>query len=415
MNTQVLIIGGGPGGLLTAAFLAKAGIDHLLIEKLKLPHTKACGDNLTGNMLRVMEDLFPGLVHELENKGHLYRIQSLQAFASEHAHVRLNFKESLDETGIATIYTATRGAVSQGLYQRALELGCKIKDGIGVSDVQVLPNKAKVILADGSSVHAEMVVFANGSNNSLHQNHFPRRNRVSDRNIALGMRGYFEGVSWERKNECQIFVDKRLMPGGLYLTPFKDGLTNVNITLRKDLLQKRKLNLKDEVNRILNANKSLQNRFSSAKQIGHWQGSQLQLATAKRSLASDRMILVGDAAGLIDILSANGLPQTAISAQIASKYIIEALKEQDFSAAFFRSYESELLKRIRSHVQLGRMLNRPFGFQPITNIIHSTFEYVAKKQNRIPEIEDMLYAPDARKLLIQPKFYHKIFFGPKTG
>ena len=42
-----IVVGAGPGGSATAAYLAMQGLDVLLLEKTEFPREKVCGDGLT--------------------------------------------------------------------------------------------------------------------------------------------------------------------------------------------------------------------------------------------------------------------------------------------------------------------------------------------------------------------------------
>ena len=46
-HADVIVVGAGPGGSATAAWLAGAGLDVLLLEKATFPRDKICGDGLT--------------------------------------------------------------------------------------------------------------------------------------------------------------------------------------------------------------------------------------------------------------------------------------------------------------------------------------------------------------------------------
>src|SRR5690606_8452165 len=60
-QTQVCIIGGGPGGCAAALKLAQHGIEAVLIEKAKFPRDKVCGDALSGKVMRTLERVDPDL------------------------------------------------------------------------------------------------------------------------------------------------------------------------------------------------------------------------------------------------------------------------------------------------------------------------------------------------------------------
>ena len=51
-TADVIVVGAGPGGSTTAAYLAMAGLDVLLLEKTTFPREKVCGDGLTPRAVR---------------------------------------------------------------------------------------------------------------------------------------------------------------------------------------------------------------------------------------------------------------------------------------------------------------------------------------------------------------------------
>ena len=50
IERDVIIIGAGPAGSICASYLAKAGVDVLLLDKDYFPRDKACGDMITENV-----------------------------------------------------------------------------------------------------------------------------------------------------------------------------------------------------------------------------------------------------------------------------------------------------------------------------------------------------------------------------
>lgn len=47
IETDVLVVGGGPGGAAAAYHLARHGIDVTVVDKASFPREKVCGDGLT--------------------------------------------------------------------------------------------------------------------------------------------------------------------------------------------------------------------------------------------------------------------------------------------------------------------------------------------------------------------------------
>ena len=55
IETDVLIVGAGPGGSAAAYHLARHGIDVTLVEKATFPREKVCGDGLTPRAVKAMQ------------------------------------------------------------------------------------------------------------------------------------------------------------------------------------------------------------------------------------------------------------------------------------------------------------------------------------------------------------------------
>jgi flavin-dependent dehydrogenase len=54
---DVIVIGAGPAGSTAAAFLARRGLDVLLLDKQRFPRDKACGDLIAPSVITILSEL----------------------------------------------------------------------------------------------------------------------------------------------------------------------------------------------------------------------------------------------------------------------------------------------------------------------------------------------------------------------
>ena len=65
LNTDVLILGAGPGGAATALFLAKENIPCIVVDKAVFPRDKICGDALSGKVVEILNRYDRSFVEKL--------------------------------------------------------------------------------------------------------------------------------------------------------------------------------------------------------------------------------------------------------------------------------------------------------------------------------------------------------------
>ena len=57
MIYDLVIVGGGPAGVVTALYAARKGLTTLLLDKSRFPRDKICGDAVSGKAIAVLRDL----------------------------------------------------------------------------------------------------------------------------------------------------------------------------------------------------------------------------------------------------------------------------------------------------------------------------------------------------------------------
>ena len=98
-QTDILIIGAGPGGAATALFLAKHGISSTLVDKTTFPRDKICGDALSGKVIEVLNKLDPTLINQLHTQSQEFLGSFGVTFiAPSGQSLRVPFKNEITET-----------------------------------------------------------------------------------------------------------------------------------------------------------------------------------------------------------------------------------------------------------------------------------------------------------------------------
>ena len=66
-DADVIVVGGGPAGASTAFFLARAGVNVLVLDRARFPRDKACAEYLSPQASRLLDEM--GALAEVEGRG----------------------------------------------------------------------------------------------------------------------------------------------------------------------------------------------------------------------------------------------------------------------------------------------------------------------------------------------------------
>src|SRR5579884_4041374 len=143
---DVGIIGGGPAGASLAAYLAKAGVSCVVLERELFPRPHV-GESLVPSSTRVFNEL--GFLDKMEEAGFPHKfgaVWTANAQAREYSHdwgelnpeshAEVRFEER-QQPGVQKDYTyhVDRGKFDLLLLQHANELGAAVYEGVKVSSV----------------------------------------------------------------------------------------------------------------------------------------------------------------------------------------------------------------------------------------------------------------------------------------
>jgi geranylgeranyl reductase family protein len=295
---DVLVVGAGPAGATASLHLARAGARVLLVDKVRFPRDKPCGGGLTGRALRHLPCDVEPVVE---------RVVDRMVF-------RAGYRTSVDRRSREPLIAMTqRRRLDLHLAERAAAAGADFRDGTGVSELE-LDDSGVAARVGASKVWAAYLVGADGANGLV------------ARAAGLGggiVRGVaLEGnVPWDAfdptEYETAAWVELGVVPGG-YGWVFPKG-DHANLGVGGWMEEGPRL--RGHLERLAIAHGVDPALLTDVR------GHRLPMRKPGAPAAHDRVLLVGDAAGLVDPLSGDGMYEAFVSSKLAADAILAGRPE----------------------------------------------------------------------------------------
>ncbi|HYI44016.1 MAG TPA: geranylgeranyl reductase family protein [Actinomycetota bacterium] len=346
---DVAIVGGGPSGSAAAHYLASKGHSVFVCEKKSFPREKTCGDGLTPRAVKQLREM--GLGAELET---WERVRGLRVHAAGRV-LELPFPEldDWDDFGLVK----PRKDLDQIVLNHAEAAGAKVlyetqaKEPI-FEDGVLTGFKAKRG-NDVEEIRAKFTICAEGAATKFARS--LGRDRNLDYPMGFAIRQYFtspmQQSGWFEAYLEVKATDKNSLPGYGWVFPVGDGTVNVGVGLLSTFGGWRDVNLHDlqdnfvsqlppewEINRETVYSKPRAGRLFMGGSVWPPHGPGL--------------VLVGDAAGMINPMNGEGIAYGYETGRIAARHIDEALREG--SSNSLQGYTNELKETYGPYYRLGR-------------------------------------------------------------
>jgi geranylgeranyl reductase family protein len=342
---DVIVVGAGPGGAVTALCLARAGARVALVDKRSFPRDKACGDVIGPRGVRVLTDL--GIVLSGAR-----RVGDMIVVGPNGRRARLPALPGIDYPDHAL--AITRHRLDAALVDAAIRAGAvQIHDRVSGLDGDG-SSPGGVCLAGGARLSADVIVGADGAISNIAD----AAGLVNGRRVLWGfaLRSYVDTsvdlphiLLWEPQ-PWQLF------PGYGWIFPTSDGGANVGLGLAVGAHRAGATRATAQFGDFLRhlTQHGLIPHGSAGERMGGW----LKMGAVGTYPARGNVLLVGDAAGLINPLQGEGITQAMASGRAAAEAIVAA---GPVTAA--RLYHSALYDMTRHHrlnapVQAG-MIEHP--------------------------------------------------------
>ena len=326
---DAIVVGAGPGGSSTAYDLAAAGADVLLLDRARFPRDKPCGGGVLVSALRLLPYSLDPVTEQTITS---FRVRYKRRWEFEH-----HYHEPL------AIMTQ-RSRLDAYMAERAVEAGAEFRDASAVRGIE----GTTIRLGNGDAHEGQAVIAADGANGVVRRSlGLPRlRGAVAlEGNAARSAQP--AGARWSDA----VGLELGSMPGG-YGWVFPKG-DHCNVGLGG--FPSAAATLRDELSRYASGES-----FDGGL-LTELRGHHLPLRDPDSALVSDRVAFVGDAAGLIDPLSGEGIGNAIRSGQLAAESALELLSGE---ASDMSAYRDRVEEEIEPELRVARQLQALFHQSP---------------------------------------------------
>ncbi len=335
-DADVLIVGAGPGGSSLAALLAARGLDVLLLDRATFPRDKTCGDGLTPRAIPVLDRL--GVLPELQAAGY-QRILGAELHPAGGDPWRLTFADhpvGLPPYGLVV----PRYELDNLLLENALAKGARFLPGFHAT-APVRDERSGSVAGvsgelDGKAAvrRARVTVLAVGANIGLLKG-FGLLQKMPPGINAI--RGYYSGVT-NLGPYFEFYFEPELSPGYAWVFPLADGRANIGLGVldrgREDGARNLRKLLNDFVARSL--------RLQGAAPTGPTKGFPLRIDFPNLQPGGNGFALIGEALGLVNPVTGEGIDLALESAELAAPVIALALERGAVTRHSLAPYERAL-------------------------------------------------------------------------
>jgi len=408
VKSEICIVGAGPAGLYAALSLAKNNIPSLIIDKEFFPRDKVCGEALPSAVLRLLHKLDPEILKSREFAEAAHTINRVRLYSPNSNSVTIPFKSDANiNLGLESAISMRRLDLDNVLMNFAKSNPLiTVMEGVRIDDIRFDSNTVLIRSNEHDiSIESEMLLIANGYNSRFLKplGIWDLENEVD----ACGITAYYsnvEGIADGDVAECYILDE--LKSGGMYVLPVGKGLVNVNIAIRNDVRKKYNINLRTVLENSLRTHPVLKKRFADAIEVQKPKGHGFHLGVMKREVIGDRFMLIGDAGGFNDAVSANGIAHAMISASYAVESLIEAHAAKDYSAHRLKNYPINVYRSF-ADVRWQGILSKPILLNP--SLLHAIMNRLFAYDGLEDVFVMVMYKKNPWKLLFDADFYRKIF------
>jgi flavin-dependent dehydrogenase len=365
IDAEVLVVGGGPAGSSVATFLARAGVDVLVVDRARFPRPKPCAEYLSPQASRLLEAM--GALENVEKSG-AAQLSGISVRAPSGDVIKGDFVASHGFRGFRDRGLSVRREVLDAiLVDCARAAGARVSEGVRVTDV-VRDATHRVVgvrtLTDGTAgeIRARLVIAADGLRSVIahrlelaHALRWPRR---------LALVTHYTGVA-EIGEHGEMHVER---DGYVGIADVGHGVTTVALVVPAVRAREFSEDRAAFLDRWLLARPHLAPRFARAERVSPVVATGPFASHARRAW-SPGAALVGDAADFFDPFTGEGIYAAMRGGEMLAQSVCESLAAMSprASDAPLAAYDAARRREFGGKWFVERVIGAVVGSAPLIN------------------------------------------------
>lgn len=403
---DLIIVGAGPSGSSAALYGARLGLKTLLLDKASFPRDKICGDALSGKSVTALREL--DLLEKVEQLDGA-SINRVVFSSPTHTEADISLNGTSLENSDMKGFVVRRKIFDEFLFREARSVATRTIENFTVQDLlrdgdQVVGVRGKEHGASNPlDFRGKIILGADGFNSLIARktglyNHDPEH-------WVVALRCYYKNVGGLTDQIELHYVDE-VLPGYFWIFPLEEGYANVGIGMLHKYIKEQNVDLKQALRYSIESD-AFRERFADATPMEEPAGWNLPVGSLHRKNYGNGFLLLGDAAGLIDPFTGEGIGNAMYSGKFAAQTAREAIEANDFSKTFLRRYDENLWAEIGDELQVSTKLQKLGRIRPLLN-------FVINKAANSTEVSNLIAGMMAndvpRQKLANPLFYLRLLF-----
>lgn len=307
-NCDAAVVGAGPAGATAAYILAKKGYKVIVIDKEKFPRQKLCGGALTVKTIRLLERVF----NEAEDS---LLAKNIIDFKAGRFEIRYRSEILISKESAYPFYFVDRSVYDNFLLQKAKQSGAEVLPSEKV--IELNSDQRELRTSTGKLIKANFIIGADGAN-SMMRSRLYRENKIDgsrwQRNLAYAVEAFPERGKDHEALTYPILSYGYINYGYAWIFPNKKGLAAGMGGLKRK-------NKNKDITKIFRAFLA-DFKLDSSGTI-RIRGHPLPFGNFLLKPVWGKILLAGDAAGLVDPMLGEGIYQAHRSGELAARAIIE--------------------------------------------------------------------------------------------